>query len=594
MGLTEPLQWFFVLHWEEVFDPQTPDTWQARTVNFPTILRETVSAIDVCKDFPEFKHNIPPLLEEAASIAQNDPVLGEHFPLARKQLPTDYQRYTSAESDEHLSDLRRCLQATLGQLQTYQSVLLEELRALLLAGDQQQKKRLYALTLALATEWASHGYSVLHLSDGAAALRQPRVSSFGERFDRFSARYDGKLRRYRCRLNLVVPQAAEIDYLQPREIQIVLERPYGPLLPEEQTFYGKAAEGEAFADIVTKALDPVIARRVAEEKVAGFFAAINLFLPNQQPDFRGKSALVWCEEDQGSESPRPITLPLRRFRPIGFRAVADPPRQIGHYLEMRSNLQSSEFEQIDSALQYHRLALQAPSDEARLVNFWISLETICRRSRGRSSIIHSICEQVVPSVAVGNVRKLLTSLATYLQGFRRASQREDIRKLFPNASEDSLPIGDLLDLLGDQNRLRSLGDILAHHPLLLFRVFKAWELFKDRKELRDMLTQHAKNVDWQLRRIYRVRNQVMHRGQGSLVISPLIQHLHSYVGVTLHNLLFDLRDHSAWSVPDALRHRRIVFTEFVNLLEGTEPVPRAVLLDPAAVLARRVGPYFWS
>jgi hypothetical protein len=39
-GILDECHQFFCLHWAELFDPQTPDTWQVRSCNIKTILRE--------------------------------------------------------------------------------------------------------------------------------------------------------------------------------------------------------------------------------------------------------------------------------------------------------------------------------------------------------------------------------------------------------------------------------------------------------------------------------------------------------------------------------------------------------------------------
>ena len=37
-GIANECHQFFCLHWAELFDPETPDTWQVRACNIKTIL----------------------------------------------------------------------------------------------------------------------------------------------------------------------------------------------------------------------------------------------------------------------------------------------------------------------------------------------------------------------------------------------------------------------------------------------------------------------------------------------------------------------------------------------------------------------------
>ncbi len=41
-GITDECHKFFVLHWDELFDAETPDTWQVRTCNIVTLLGEMI------------------------------------------------------------------------------------------------------------------------------------------------------------------------------------------------------------------------------------------------------------------------------------------------------------------------------------------------------------------------------------------------------------------------------------------------------------------------------------------------------------------------------------------------------------------------
>jgi hypothetical protein len=584
----------FVLHWQEIFDRRTPDTWQVRTTNFRAILVELIEVIGVCVEHPLYKHNIPVLLAEARACAKIDPVLNEHFPEALAMLPVDDKVFTGENAGHHQSELRRRVQVILGQLQRYPQVLIQELRTTLSAEDEKPKRRLYYLTMALATEWAAQGYSWSHLSGLTHGLMAPKGGLFIDRFDELILRCNGELRAFRCRVGLTLPHAADVGALSLPNIQFHRGRPAELKSGDEITFYGAAAPEDVFADVAVNALDPVVARRAAEERISELFAALNLFLPDRQFNFRGRYALVW-DENPGMAMPAPLLVSLRQFKEHGLRPTEDSAAHVSRYFEGRRRLPDDDADQINSAMQYHRIALSAAGDEARLVNLWIALETLCRRSSDGEKIIDSICRQIAPCVAVNNLRKVMTGLAVYIHQFRgkMGLEIEKVRSLFPTATIDEIPASELLDVLmepEDGARINGLMTMLGQHPLLCFRVYRHRDLLRDRKRVCDSLEQHRLNVDWQLRRIYRARNDVMHRGRGSAVLPRLIQHLHTYLGVTLYNLLYDLHNHTGWTLPDALKHRELLFNSFLKRLRASH-VPLAVLLSPELILRRApIGP----
>src|SRR5258708_33041486 len=79
----------------------------------------------------------------------------------------------------------------------------------------------------------------------------------------------------------------------------------------------------------------------------------------------------------------------------------------------------------------------------------------------------------------------------------------------------------------------------------------------------------CQNVEWQLKRIYRVRNEIVHKGRASSLLPQLTQHLHCYLLKTIHSVLTDLDHQPTWSIRDSLEHRRKLFEHVVSFFSGT-------------------------
>jgi len=65
--------------------------------------------------------------------------------------------------------------------------------------------------------------------------------------------------------------------------------------------------------------------------------------------------------------------------------------------------------------------------------------------------------------------------------------------------------------------------------------------FKSPQDLAGSIKLHNKNIEWQLCRIYRARNHIMHQGSHLFGLRQLIQHLHTYYATTIHVLIHDLK-----------------------------------------------------
>ena len=253
--------------------------------------------------------------------------------------------------------------------------------------------------------------------------------------------------------------------------------------------------------------------------------------------------------------------------------------------------------QLSAALQYHRLAMMATSDEARLVNLWIALEALCQGGDG--SIIERVTTRIAPCVSVDNVRKTIVSLALYLRFLWNESDKADFLALFPKSTEERLEPEDLVALLllpRDDPKITRLCELCARHPLILHRLFRTKMMILDRPaSIADNLEYTKQNVDWQLKRIYRARNAIVHTGRGSSLLPQLTQHLHCYLMKTIHSVLIALDRQPSWSIRDALEHQRRLFDHAVDFFRKTEGhrISARAIVHPSECMMPQNPPFAW-
>jgi len=394
-GIANDLHRFFVLLWDELLHPETPDTWQVRTSNVRSALGELLDAVHVAAHHEPYRYNIIVLLAEIRAMLQMDPVISRHFPFVVDFLP----KIDSAENlPKDLAEIRRQVNVVLGHLRTLRDVLLQQLRLLLVEGNPKNKTDVYKLAMALAVEWVTCGYSVPHLRTGMAVLFDSTEKDFGKRFDAYVSRCDGSHRDFNCRFSVSWPPDVQID----DGIKLEIGRPERALTDHESDFYGQSTERDVFLEFGVQARDVFSARRIGEERIASIFAVLNLYLVQRRFDIKGRYALIW-ENDQPA-----VAIPIERSRQSRLQNVEEAGRRVNELLQLRNRLDREDIDQIMSSLQYHRLAMTASTDESCLVNLWIALECLARRGKG--SIIETICTQIAPTVAVGNLRKQVTTV----------------------------------------------------------------------------------------------------------------------------------------------------------------------------------------
>jgi hypothetical protein len=268
-------------------------------------------------------------------------------------------------------------------------------------------------------------------------------------------------------------------------------------------------------------------------------------------------------------------------------------------LEIQNNVTVNDKEKIFALIQYHALANQATSAEARLVNLWISLESLLRG--GSQSIIERICQSICPSIAIDNLFKLLRGLSIYIRNFWRQGNFNDFADIFPRSKEKFLDPEDLLDVLLDDEegeRINKLYLLTSSNPLILFRIFHLRKkILNNASNLAKNLKTNCMHLDWQIRRIYRARNDITHRAVSPPFLSQLIQHLHSYLLITITRVIHELRKtNNRLTINEIFEHRRLLFEYYIEKLNSANSyqITKTVIYDTSKILSYSGDDFAWN
>lgn len=589
-GIAEESHRFFVLRWDELFGENTFDTWQVRTCNVPSILNEILETVRVGQTHAPYLVNLEYLLDEATMLASRDFVVSKDFPFVRQSLSSLASQYQNLKGQKNpdWDGFRSCVNVIAGNLRDYRKMVIIRLRSLMGSPPSRYKNDLYDLTMCLAIDLAASGYSTPFLRSGIEILQDSAQADFGSRLERFLAQYDGSERGYECRFLVALPDPKTFPTSEISGVTISRPAPLGGLGPEERAFYGQDT-GALIAAVRVTALDSITARDSASEKLGKFFSLSRLYHISKVACLRKPTSLVIPEGQQG-----------RRVEPdisrLGYlRDSRNAAEKLTDLAVLLSQLHQEDVESLTSSLQYHDLALAATTDNIRLVNLWIALECLVRR--GHTSIIDAICTVVPQGMATGYLYRAVKALAIDLHAIWRKRTPNPLALLLHQ------PYGptphELLDVLLEPNdgpRMDALQTLVSPNPLLIYRISRLRDhMLRGPKDLGDALTAHKRNVEWQLRRIYRSRNHVMHRGTSPVGTRHLIQHLHGYVVITLHNTVHDLQLHPRWSIADTFEHRRLIYEHLLDRLgnyEGSALSVRA-LLNPSLALRQQRTPLAW-
>lgn len=347
---------------------------------------------------------------------------------------------------------------------------------------------------------------------------------------------------------LAIFQEEKIDYSITFRVDRVFEhaseafKPLGIVISRsapEEVKQGRhtafASEGEqvlyATAQKVTSR-DVYSARASAEELLKLCGTLINLFHHKGNPCWHPECVV----QVKGTELQRLIRNNLNPMHKCADLIEAAARKKLQLFMSEFS-LDKNSFSKFFRSALLHSMALSSNSNENQILNLWISLESLVpseTKSEKTSGIEH-IANSAIPFLNEQYISRLLNNL---VKDLIRWNKRATIVALRP------IPGKKFVDKLA---RLISLPAYLAERSHLESK-FRDFHLLRDRFDyFKDLLSSpknivmaldaHKQRLEWQIRRIYRARNIIVHSGKTPPYTKPLIEHTHDYLDTILSRLV---------------------------------------------------------
>lgn len=591
-GIHEEHQKFFIARWHEIFDEETFDTWQVRSSNIRSILKEILDACKVVEDVHVYHHNISALISEAEHVAHTDFIIKEYFPFAISCLEKIRKSYDSNVKDERKIDLdsfNRLVKVLLGNLNDYRTRVIECLRDLMLNPPVKYKIHLYYLTMSFAVELRLAGFSISALRNSLHILLDTNEIKFINRLNNLIQVFSRPRQDYSCIFLISWPRIT--PDLSKYGIEFSTSRPKPLFKDEEKEFYGQD-EQALLATVKIQAFDPFDARNRAQELLERYFSVNKLYSLSNESKIRQKKALI-------IDSLKALYLVPEDTSRLGYIKDSKRPQEgVEKFAQILGRLPESDAGQLYASLQHHKLSLVASTDEARLVNLWIALETLVQD--GSKNIIEKISRYIPSSDATGYVTRIARVFPVSFLRYWRSIDTAELCEKLKYSNKHILDLRDVIAILLDKNEgslITGFFSFTKNNPLLAFRTHRLWDkTFGNPTVMAHKIENHQKNTDWQIRRIYRARNIIIHQGCCPLGARQLIQHLHTYYINVIHNLIHDLEVNPEWSIADSHEYRIFLYETFLSKLRKYKenPFSAECILEPKRLLGRTEGPPAWD
>lgn len=544
---------FLISSWHELFYAFTPDSNQPRLHNVPSLIDELADISERWETESRFQSHVEKIQKELEQALEEEADILVELPAYRSRA----QCLVGERSA--LGILTGCQILAEGREQ-YESACIEAAAAaikLLPKG----KKAAHNSIRRFATFAFQHGKED---NDVWEPLSKDPAREPGEILRDIVGLSTARQKAYRCTLALVgslseIHSAVRMDGLSP----VAQSK-----LPEEYLAQIKERSGQLmFVRFDLEATSIRNAVAASRKKLGVATGLVSLY--QNSPSLQVHPMALVHTDGQAVIFPQ-AEQAFRRLHPRS-RAIQD----IREALELLTKHRIDE--RLLGALELLSLASSSPDSRARLINFWSSIETLAGGHEAGTTL-ERVSSLVVPLVISRHLGRSVRYLAIETQRIGALLGKSDYGAGFPRSSARFVAPAEMLQTLASPENSGPVCDLLrfAEHPLLRYRIYRAWETIHQPKKLSATLTLSRRRLEWHIARIYRARNLLVHQGVESPFLVPLLDNLQNYISMAVQRLIHELKLHPDWNVRHAIEYWK---GRMEHILKSLDRHPDVLTID---------------
>lgn len=286
-----------------------------------------------------------------------------------------------------------------------------------------------------------------------------------------------------------------------------------------------ALEGDVYL-IVNEfdAKDVHSARSRAERKIEMISTLASLFHHKEIPRWREKALMINLK----SKKSRVVSAPANPMLKCADLRAGEAAKKVSAFLNSYSFNEGESYDRFIRSAELHALALRNDAPENQLLNLWVALETLVpSNTTVHKAKVNNTIDQILPMLSMRYLPTLIQRLYFDIVRWDQGALSRAIRNI--SGSDDKERLLKLMFLQDHAAEKRELLNSFGHFYLLRNRFHYFTDHLRSTKKIAEILETHWQRVDWQIRRIYRARNSIIHAGATPSYVDILIKNLHDYL-----------------------------------------------------------------
>lgn len=519
---------------ELLFDYSIPSN-RISTLNSHFLCLDAINAIKGIETLGVNEGSLKPIIEELYSTLEKDITFIKHgeSPLDyfMKMQPNGSYRRVSKPDELNLQDSKNAVYAIQNKYfnsSWYSDKLIEDISALVKSNDPQDQLDLFRQTKSFLTELVNRGYSSRYITyqanqffyRGRTPITSPDViSDFLSVFSYQKNTYE---------IIVVADKSSQQFFRTINNITMLDEYEMKGHTRNETVFF-KAKKGKKYIIFRRKSQDPFSAVDSIKDLIIDNVSIYRMFDHNYKFDLEKIQFGVYDEAKQFYIINEEVS-PVQRAKTPNKQTIEKKTEEVAQAFDSIVKSRSiSDFNALFNAIRAHDLSLDSKNDKNQLLDLWSIFEVLLDISNKHTNDrIQQICMRLVPILK----RKYLYSLFLQLENDIKNYSETKYIDIIGTERDEGKRVQKICEfcLLDECSQQRQeLLDSCTAFPLLKERIEYYNKVLKTPLSIYQFVEKHSKRVLWQVMRIYRNRNMIVHNGESMPYMKLLIENLHSYV-----------------------------------------------------------------
>ena len=224
-------------------------------------------------------------------------------------------------------------------------------------------------------------------------------------------------------------------------------------------------------------------------------------------------------------------------------------------------------EKLNGSFGYANISRASLFQEEKYMNLWVALESLSRTTMYQDII--SNVKQTVPAAMC--IRYLYRVIRNYVEDCIRCGVDFSFEDYEVDVQQDSKRnlVNQTIELFTNDDKYERLLEKCSVNTLLHSRTETIHRLLKETAYLKAKVVNHHDRVEWQIQRLYRIRNEITHAAlQNETSLIPYIEHLYDYLATYITEIVSCIYTKKKDTIEEALMHIKDNYDIFLSYADS--------------------------